>query len=52
MFHNIKDSLLIQTYEKAIEFNLNEEFISLLVEEIEKRGIQHMVSEMESIHVK
>ncbi|WP_084138845.1 sporulation histidine kinase inhibitor Sda [Halalkalibacter okhensis] len=35
----ICNSLLIETYYKSIDFCLDEEFLTILIEEIEKRGL-------------
>ncbi|SFJ18615.1 developmental checkpoint coupling sporulation initiation to replication initiation [Halobacillus dabanensis] len=39
----LSDSLLLQSYHKAIELNLSEEFIEQIKLEIKKRSIQHLV---------
>ncbi|WP_226583220.1 sporulation histidine kinase inhibitor Sda [Halobacillus litoralis] len=39
----LSDSLLIQSYHKAIELNLSEDFITQIKEEIKKRSIQHLL---------
>lgn len=36
----LSDELLIETYHKAIELNLSEDFIYLIQEEIERRSIE------------
>lgn len=41
----LSDSLLIQSYHKAIELNLSEDFIEQIMLEIKKRSIQHRVKE-------
>ncbi|MGI8316069.1 sporulation histidine kinase inhibitor Sda [Halobacillus mangrovi] len=41
----LSDSLLIQSYHKAIELNLSEEFINQIREEIRKRSIQHLIND-------
>ncbi|MRG84808.1 sporulation histidine kinase inhibitor Sda [Salinibacillus xinjiangensis] len=38
-FRNLSDELLIQSFQKAKELELDEEFIKLLKEEIDFRGI-------------
>lgn len=35
----LSDTLLIEAYEKAVDLNLNEDFIELIKIEIEKRSI-------------
>lgn len=39
----LSDSLLIQSYHKAIELNLSDEFIEQMNKEIQKRSIQHLL---------
>ncbi|CDQ18072.1 developmental checkpoint coupling sporulation initiation to replication initiation [Halobacillus karajensis] len=39
----LSDSLLIQSYHKAIELNLSEEFIDQIKKEINHRSIQHLL---------
>nr|WP_307324380.1 sporulation histidine kinase inhibitor Sda [Evansella vedderi] len=36
----LSDALLLETYEKAQELKLSEEFISLIQQEIERRAIK------------
>ncbi|HLS66417.1 MAG TPA: sporulation histidine kinase inhibitor Sda [Pseudogracilibacillus sp.] len=39
----LSDALLIEAYEKAMELNLQEDFILMIEEEMNRRGIQlHM----------
>lgn len=35
----LSDALLIEAYEKAIELNLNDDFIQIIKEEINKRAL-------------
>lgn len=35
----LSDSLLLEAYQKAIELNLNKDFIQMIEEEIERRAI-------------
>lgn len=35
----LSDALLIEAYEKAIELNLNHDFIQMIEEELNKRAI-------------
>ncbi|MGV2622175.1 sporulation histidine kinase inhibitor Sda [Halobacillus sp. ACCC02827] len=37
----LSDSLLIQSYHKAIELNLSEEFIQQIEAEMKKRSLNH-----------
>ncbi|MYL47883.1 sporulation histidine kinase inhibitor Sda [Halobacillus litoralis] len=39
----LSDSLLIQSYHKAIELNLSDEFIEQIKQEINARSIQHLL---------
>lgn len=39
----LSDSLLIQSYHKAIELNLSEEFVEQISREIKKRAIQNQL---------
>nr|WP_081988386.1 sporulation histidine kinase inhibitor Sda [Halobacillus sp. BBL2006] len=41
----LSDSLLIQSYHKAIELNLSDEFINQIREEIRERSIQHLIKD-------
>ncbi|WP_431357375.1 sporulation histidine kinase inhibitor Sda [Halobacillus litoralis] len=41
----LSDSLLIQSYHKAIELNLSKEFIDQIKREIQKRSIQHLIDD-------
>ncbi|RSL34450.1 sporulation histidine kinase inhibitor Sda [Salibacterium salarium] len=36
----LSDELLIEAYEKALRLHLNDDFISLMEEEIKKRSLQ------------
>jgi developmental checkpoint coupling sporulation initiation to replication initiation len=46
---NLSDELLIEAYLKALELQLNDHFIELLKEELQKRGITHIQNNKESI---
>ncbi|UOQ46313.1 sporulation histidine kinase inhibitor Sda [Halobacillus salinarum] len=39
----LSDALLVQSYHKAIELNLSEDFIRQIREEIKERSIQHLI---------
>ncbi|MBH0229948.1 sporulation histidine kinase inhibitor Sda [Halobacillus yeomjeoni] len=39
----LSDSLLIQSYHKALELNLSDEFINQITQEIRNRSIQHLL---------
>ncbi|WP_404452271.1 sporulation histidine kinase inhibitor Sda [Virgibacillus necropolis] len=41
MMQCLSDNTLIDTYNKALELNLNEAYIELLMNEINRRGIDH-----------
>ncbi len=36
----LSDRLLMEAYEKAVQLNLNEDFIQMIEEEINRRAIQ------------
>ncbi|UOR12242.1 sporulation histidine kinase inhibitor Sda [Halobacillus amylolyticus] len=39
----LSDTLLLQSYHKAIELNLSQDFIKQIEEEIQERSITHLV---------
>lgn len=40
---SLTDDLLIECYEKAVELNLNEDFIRLIEQEIYNRSLAHSI---------
>ena len=42
---NLTNELLISTYRNAVEHKLENAFINLLFNEIERRSIQHLLTE-------
>ncbi|WP_220127080.1 sporulation histidine kinase inhibitor Sda [Halobacillus locisalis] len=44
----LSDSLLIQSYHKAIELNLSQDFIDQIKLEIRERSLQHLIKEQAS----
>jgi developmental checkpoint coupling sporulation initiation to replication initiation len=43
MMRKLSDELLIESYFKATEMNLNDEFIELITKEIKRRSLGHML---------
>ncbi|MGO4887541.1 sporulation histidine kinase inhibitor Sda [Anaerobacillus sp. MEB173] len=43
--HSLSDQLLIQAYNRAVELNLDNHFISLLQKEMTKRNITNSIGE-------
>jgi developmental checkpoint coupling sporulation initiation to replication initiation len=43
MMRNLSDDLLIESYYKALELKLNQEFIELIVNEISRRSLSHEI---------
>jgi developmental checkpoint coupling sporulation initiation to replication initiation len=41
----LSDSLLIQSYHKAVELNLSDEFVHQIKAEIIERNIQHLLKQ-------
>ena len=44
----LSDDLLLETYHKAQEFNLNEDFIDLIQEEMKRRAFEDKLSSTSS----
>lgn len=44
----LSDSLLLQSYHKAIELNLSQDFIDQIKMEIRERSLQHLIKEQAS----
>ncbi|MFD2926042.1 MULTISPECIES: sporulation histidine kinase inhibitor Sda [Halobacillus] len=40
----LSDTLLLQSYHKAIELNLSQDFIKQIEEEIHERSIAHLIN--------
>ncbi|QKS73203.1 sporulation histidine kinase inhibitor Sda [Paenalkalicoccus suaedae] len=38
-FENLSDSLLIETYQRAINYQLSRDFLSLIEDELARRGL-------------
>lgn len=40
---NLSDQLLLESYTKAIELDLSPDFLTLIKQEINKRGLTHQI---------
>ncbi|AIE60822.1 sporulation histidine kinase inhibitor Sda [Bacillus methanolicus] len=41
--HRLSDELLIESYYKALELNLSQDFIRLIEKEIKRRSLSHKI---------